>query len=422
MKILGPKPFWEYELCARTHDYGHFWAETGLANKALVEKGCVFRWQSDANLKDDKTIEDLTDRILAVSKNFFVTSRKISGYSYQEIAITSEDFSIELTYYKSDGRVASNCSGLNERELLEVREVVREYTQKSITKGKAFVIMSDDSGTSLREMGIAGEDFVESNYRPEVVVKYRHVIADLKSSNPCGRIVILNGPPGSGKTHLIRAVMNEVSNAMFFVVPSNMLSQLGSPSMIKALCASHKKGQSMVMLIEDADEALSSRKSDNVSEISALLNLSDGIFGAILDLRVLATTNIDVGGIDPAVVRDGRLCQNIEIGKHDAEGAKNIYKRLCDKDTDLFTKGNYYVLGEIYKAAKGLETESSKKKPKARVGFSIEPDEDAPEEYDMGVETFRNSNKFDECNDFDLVDIDPDEETKKDLGEDEEME
>src|SRR6185312_4765984 len=76
------------------------------------------------------------------------------------------------------------------------------------TKGRVYVVTSSDGHPELTEMGVAGEDFIAGNYTPDVVKVYEHVIADLNSSDPCGKVVLLNGPPGTGKTHMVRAMMN----------------------------------------------------------------------------------------------------------------------------------------------------------------------------------------------------------------------
>ncbi len=48
-----------------------------------------------------------------------------------------------------------------------------------------------------------------------------------------------------------------------------------------------------MLIVEDADECLVQRGSDNMSTIASVLNISDGILGSILDVRVLATTNAE---------------------------------------------------------------------------------------------------------------------------------
>ncbi len=78
---------------------------------------------------------------------------------------------------------------------------------------------------------------------------------------------------------------------------------------------------------EDADEALAKRKPGTLSEVSALLNYADGIFGSILNLRIIATTNLEWEELDEAARRESRLCRRLQVGKLDQEQAQAIYKR-----------------------------------------------------------------------------------------------
>jgi MoxR-like ATPase len=87
------------------------------------------------------------------------------------------------------------------------------------------------------------------------VKEYRHVVEDLNSNDPCGRIIILDGPPGTGKTHMVRALLNEVKDATFVLVPSQHDERARQPDFIKALLEEQRQGHPMVLVVEDADEA-----------------------------------------------------------------------------------------------------------------------------------------------------------------------
>ena len=49
------------------------------------------------------------------------------------------------------------------------------------------------------------------------------------------RVVILDGEPGTGKTRMIRAMINEVSEATTILVPSQMAGKLGEPGFLNVL-------------------------------------------------------------------------------------------------------------------------------------------------------------------------------------------
>src|SRR5690606_15176095 len=89
---------------------------------------------------------------------------------------------------------------------------------------------------------------------------------------------------------------------------------------------------------------------DNMHNISALLNLTDGLWGAALDLRIVATTNAKSLEFDPAITRPGRMTVLETIGKLDNEHANAVYTRLTGK---AIKGSGSYTLAEVYAAANG---------------------------------------------------------------------
>jgi hypothetical protein len=191
-------------------------------------------------------------------------------------------------------------------------------------------------GISLRTVGVAGVDFERGNYDDDVLAGYDHVCEDLATSSPCGRLALFDGPPGTGKTYLIRAMLKKVKTAGFVIVPPSMVEALGNPDVVPAVAdgAYGMPNNRMVFLIEDADEALVPRdravaqQRSNVKALSSLLNMSDGIMGSMFDVRVVCSTNALLTDIDPAVVRDGRLCRRLAVGALTVQRANQVFRRL----------------------------------------------------------------------------------------------
>jgi ATP-dependent 26S proteasome regulatory subunit len=107
----------------------------------------------------------------------------------------------------------------------------------------------------------------------------------------------------------------------------------------------------ILFIIEDADHCLVPRDDGNISTISSLLNYTDGIFGSMLDLRIIATTNAEHMDFDKALLRPGRLCRHVVVEPLSPEKAQQVYKRLTDGKEVTYTSKK--TLAQVYADARG---------------------------------------------------------------------
>jgi hypothetical protein len=83
-----------------------------------------------------------------------------------------------------------------------------------------------------------------------------------------------------------------------------------------------------ILIVEDAENIIRDRKNDTPlpnQAVSNLLNLSDGLLGDAMQLHIICTFNCDVTGIDPALLREGRLVVEHKFDKLNVSNAR----RLC---------------------------------------------------------------------------------------------
>jgi hypothetical protein len=219
----------------------------------------------------------------------------------------------------------------NEEFLFKIQKEVSEQFLPNVQHGHIFAIVSQGGRLGLSTIGSAGIPIIKSNYALNVIEDYDYVIKDLNSPHPSGRIVIMEGDPGTGKTHLIRALLLEVPDAMFILVSPDMVSSLAGPELLPLLMT-HKQSYMLdgpiILILEDADKCLVTRQGDNIGSIQALLNLGDGILGSLLDLRIVATTNAKKLEIEGAILRDGRLSKRLEVGPLSLERATARFNEL----------------------------------------------------------------------------------------------
>lgn len=193
------------------------------------------------------------------------------------------------------------------------------------TYGKVSGIFATQTGLEVKDFSASvGWPLDRTNYSAEVLSFYDKVSSEFVSSTPSGRLAILDGKPGCGKTFLLRGLVQDISErAHFIYLPASLVPSLDGPQMLSILDEMSRYGRHdprsgrKVFIIEDADECLVARGADNISAIRSLLNFCDGFLGTMLDIRVVATTNSGFVGrtdkIDQALLRPGRLIARVTV-------------------------------------------------------------------------------------------------------------
>lgn len=160
------------------------------------------------------------------------------------------------------------------------------------------------------------------------------LFTDFSVTPPRG--ILLHGPPGTGKTMLLRCVANE-TNAHVLTIngPSIVSKYLGeTEAALRDIFNEAKKYQPSIIFIDEIDSLAPNRAGDDSGEIESrvvatLLTLMDGMGGAGR-LVVVAATNRP-NKIDPALRRPGRFDQEVEIGIPDVDARLDILTKQFSK-------------------------------------------------------------------------------------------
>lgn len=243
---------------------------------------------------------------------------------------------VEMFFYGKTSTCLKVARLLKERFLIPLDHLIMQKKEKS--KGAMHTLMPDGhGGLAIQQIGVTGMDFNNKNYSEDVGVGFTKLVKSLSSKSPKGRLNILSGPPGTGKTYFIRGLINSCEDCIFVVLNPSYIGNIDSPALISCFMnfKNNSKKSKVVLVIEDADACLTPRDNNNMSVISSLLNITDGLIGEVLDFRILATTNRAKIDFDPAIKRKRRLDNLIEILPLERKHAEQVYAELTGGRTDL---------------------------------------------------------------------------------------
>lgn len=192
-----------------------------------------------------------------------------------------------------------------------------------------------------RRLAVSAWSDIARNYSSAVRDSVKPLMTMAPPAEGAGRILLWHGPPGTGKTTAIRALMRawrDWCEPMFVVDPDKLFLTASYLLGVVVDDDSLEDDRWRLLVIEDADELLrTDAKSRSGQALSRLLNLSDGLIGQGLRVLVMITTNEPLAELHPAVVRPGRCLSQVAFEPLNRQDACRWLGTEPSDDREAFT-------------------------------------------------------------------------------------
>ncbi len=294
-----------------------------------------------------------------VSENADALFRSIRKLSSKDAKDTSKEWD-DLTFqfgpraflYADENRIVGFAATPIEAERL-VTQFGKKYRKpkpSTSSGGMFYLIQHSGDKIGTKEVSLSSDTILE----PEVLsLHYGSGSGEWHRSfieKLCERtngLSIFEGSPGTGKTFYLRHLMGELKEShRFYFIPTPIMGILSKPEFIGFWTDQRwqHSDKRFVVILEDSDAALMTRGTDNREQVSALLNLSDGMLADFLRLQIICTINCSASDIDPALLRPGRLLCHRVFGRLDYPQAIRLAESLGRK----LPTARDYSLAEVF--------------------------------------------------------------------------
>jgi Domain of unknown function (DUF5925)/ATPase family associated with various cellular activities (AAA) len=159
---------------------------------------------------------------------------------------------------------------------------------------------------------------VRANYARGAATQLDRLIG-IGRDSVLGRLLLVYGRPGTGKTTALRMLAREWRDWCRFDCVLDPDALFGNPAYLMEVAVdraddSDDDDKWRMLLLEDCDELIRGEAKQHTGQaLSRLLNLTDGLLGQGRKVLVAITTNEDMARLHPAVIRPGRCLAHIEV-------------------------------------------------------------------------------------------------------------
>lgn len=150
-------------------------------------------------------------------------------------------------------------------------------------------------------------------------------------------LMLFYGEPGTGKSSFIKHLICTYPQKEFVFLDGGILVNVQQDKLMSYFL----DNQNTIFILEDCEKALMDREHNYNPIMPILLNITDGIIGDVLGIKLICTFNTNLANVDKALLRKGRLSLKYEFKKLEKEKVKKIIGDDINTDMCLADVYNY---------------------------------------------------------------------------------
>lgn len=247
----------------------------------------------------------------------------------ERITVSMDDEKLFVTGLKKTGEAEIFEKAYTDR--LEANDVFRGKTFTFTPQlHPKFVTPSD-----VKRTDVILDDKIWKQLDINAINVFRRNAEYKKKQIPTKRGIILEGPPGNGKSMVVKYLENELRGEVTFIyVTDGLVSGGGSVSRIFDMAQHYSP---CVLIFEDVDSIGSSRDFGGSSITPELLSRLDGL-EKLEDFVIIATTNYPEKIDDALRNRPNRFDRRIRIKRPEGQSSLRLLKKFLElKNLSLFS-------------------------------------------------------------------------------------